>query len=293
VNRDRDRVTRWYFRSDRLTNAALRGLRGCFEGIWLGVLSHERLARVDEVYYDRAGMYVTDSYNRSGLWAWEQAAVDTYFGGVRKIIVTSAGGGREVLALAKAGYEVVGFEPHEDLVRFGSRLLRADGLAAELRPSLRDHWPTGVDDAEGGIVGWGGYMLIAGRNRRVAFLREASEQLPEGAPLLLSFFTRESGNLRFRMAARVGNPLRRLFRRDPLTVGDALVPNLVHFFTRAEVASELAEAGFELVDFGTEDYGWAVGRCLVGQPIHEGRHHDRGQQSHAEAAGGSRRFPAG
>ncbi len=267
---DEDRVARWYHRSDRLLNGAFMALRGCFDGIWLGVLSHEQAARIDVVYYDRTAMYVTESYNRRGLWPWEQAAIDAHFGGVRRIVVTSAGGGREVLALDKAGYEVVGFEPHPGLVRFGNRLIVADGLYAEIRPSERDRWPTDAGDTDAVIVGWGAYMLIPGRNRRVAFLREAAKRLPAQAPLLLSFYPREDENVRFRIVTPVANLLRRLLHRDPVVFGDALAPSLVHFFTRAEVASEMVEAGFELVDFGTEGYGWAVGRCVAGRIIQRG-----------------------
>lgn len=73
--------------------------------------------------------------------------------------------------------------------------------------------------------------------------------------------------MRFRIVTRVANPLRRLLRCDPVAFGDALVRSLVHFFIRAEVASEMSEVGFELVDFGTEGYGWAVGRCVAGRSI--------------------------
>jgi hypothetical protein len=228
-------ITRVYLGSERVTNAALGLIRGCFDGVWLGLLSRRQLAGIDEAYYHRSGEYVAESYNRQGLWHWEQAAIKNHFSGARRIVVTSAGGGREVLALAKSGYEVAGFEPHQTLALFGSRLLAAEGLIATISPSARDRWPAGAIGADGAVVGWGGYMLISGRTNRVSFLREAAEQLPAGAPILLSFFVRAGAARR-----------------------DALMPNLVHFFTRAEVAAELADAGFDLVDFGSVDYGWAV-----------------------------------
>ena len=284
-------VLRWYFRSERLTNRALAALRGCFDGLWLGVLSRAQLARIDEVYYDNSREYVSESYNRGGLSSWEQAAVTNHFPKHGTVVVTSAGGGREVLALAAAGYRVIGFEPHPGLVKFGVGLLRADGLAdAELRPCEHDVWPAGVDRADAVVVGWGGYMLIPGHVRRVSFLRQAALLLPAGAPVLLSFFTRQGDGVRLRMTVRLGNPLRRLLRREPVALGDALVPNLVHLFTRSEVASELAEAGFELVDFGSEEYGWAVGRRVADQREHidqEREDRDRGSEPSAEATQGS------
>ncbi|MDT7763009.1 MAG: hypothetical protein QOC63_2429 [Mycobacterium sp.] len=265
-----DPTIRWYYRSDRFVNAALRVLRGAFDGVWLGILNREQLARIDEVYYNHLREYMTESHNRRGLFAWEQAAVDHHFSGIRRIIVTSAGGGREMLALAKAGYEVAGYEPHEDLACFGNRLLKADGVDATIATCDRDAWPREAGEADGVIVGWSGYMLTAGRARRVAFLREAARRLPVGAPVLVSFFVVEGRDIRLRTAARIATPLRWLLRREPVTVGDALVPNSVHFFTRDELEAELADGGLDLVDFGNEESGWAVGRVRSSQEENHG-----------------------
>lgn len=267
-------LTRVYLESERITNAALGLIRGCFDGIWLGLLSRRQLARIDETYYDRNSQYVTESYNRQGLWHWEQSAIENHFSGLRRIVVTSAGGGREVLALAKTGYEVVGFEPHQDIARFGSQLLAAEELDASIDPSPRDAWPADATGADGAVVGWGGYMLISGRAQRVTFLCDAATQLPAGAPILLSFFVRPGAALRFRVAAAVANPLRQLLSREPVDVGDALTPNLVHFFTQAEVTAELTDAGFDLVDFGSMDYGWAVGVKATAAPAANERRTD-------------------
>jgi hypothetical protein len=270
VTRRKDRTIRWYYRSDRLANAALRVLRGAFDGVWLGILTREQLARIDEAYYDHAREYMTESHNRKGLFAWEQAAVDHHFTGVRRIIVTSAGGGREMLALAKAGYEVAGYEPHEDLACVGNRLLKEDGIETTIAPCDRDTWPREAGEADGVIVGWSGYMLTVGRDRRVAFLREAARRLPAGAPVLVSFFVVGGCDVRLRTAARIATPLRWLLRREPVTVGDSLIPMLVHFFTRDELEAELADGGLDLVDFGVEESGWAVGRVRSPQEENHG-----------------------
>lgn len=255
-----DPVILWYQRSDRATNGLLRLIRGCFEGFWLGLLSTERLAQIDEAYYSRGGQYTSASYNAGGLSTWEQAAVDRYFTDVKRIVVTSAGGGREVHALARAGYQVTGFEPHEGLTRFGNRFLADEGLDARIETSSRDLWPARDTGADGAIVGWGGYMLITPRWRRTRFLRDATEQLPEGAPILLSFFHREGADVRFRAASRMGGFLRRLRGREAIELGDALTPVFAHFFTWTEIERELTAANLDLVDFGHNDYGWAVAR---------------------------------
>lgn len=260
-----NRTVRLFFRSNRVCNGLQGLIRGCFEGAWLGLLCRERLNQLDEAYYQRQLEYVDETYNRQGLFSWEISAVEAHFAGLRRIAVTSAGGGREVLALSKAGYEAVGFEPNAKLADFGTRLLEADCGGARIEVSPRDIWPPSAIGFDGAIVGWGGYMLIAGRRQRVAFLREAAAELPRGAPILLSFYVRNGGSIRFRAVTAVANPLRRLLRRERIDTGDALVPNAVHFFTRDELSAELTDGGFELVDFGDKEYGWAVARNTSGQ----------------------------
>ena len=122
-----------------------------------------------------------------------------------------------------------------------------------------------AEPADAAVLGWGGYMLIRGREARVEFLRGAVRHLPPGAPVLASFVAGEYRDARLRTAARVGTSLRRLRGREPVQVGDALVPNLVHFFRRDELASEFTDAGIDLIDFGNTDYGWAVGRTRPAQ----------------------------
>lgn len=55
-----------------------------------------------------------------------------------------------------AGSEVVGFESHKDLARFGNRLLAPDGISGGNQASERDRWPTDCDDSGGVILGWAG-----------------------------------------------------------------------------------------------------------------------------------------
>jgi len=246
-------ITSWLLR---------RGLvvtRAVFDGAWLGVLDYEATHALDETYYDEARQYTDEAYNRSGLLSWEREAVDRFFADRCRIVVTGAGGGREVLALLELGYDAVGYEPNEGLVRFGEDLLASTCRPGRLRPADRDTWPRDADACDGVIVGWGSYMLIRGRERRVAFLRGARSGLQAGAPLLLSFFPRSGKPGYLRVVARVGNAIRRLRGATPLDFGDALDPNYVHYFDRREIDSELGEAGFSLAWYDASGYGKAVG----------------------------------
>jgi hypothetical protein len=92
----------------------------------------------------------------------------------------------------------------------------------------------------------------------VAFLRSARAALPEGAPLLLSFFTRPPGARYFATLAATANVVRRARRRELAEAGDTIAENFAHRFTRAEVERELALGGFRMVAFAARPYGHAV-----------------------------------
>ena len=266
-----DRVTRAYRvasrRRDRLWTAA----NGCFDGLWLGLLDRRALAVLDEGFYSnghdvldgRSFAYADDEHNLSGLQAWEAAAVDAHFAPGARVVVTGAGGGREVLALLERGFDAIGYEPNASLVAAGSRLLERRGHAGRLLPSERDGFPRDAAACDAVVLGWGSYMLIPGRARRVELLRAARRALPAGGTLLCSFFVRPPGAEYFAVVARTANAVRRLRGAERAELGDAVGHNFVHSFTREEVEGELADGGFEVVSFASRPYGHAVARAAA------------------------------
>lgn len=269
MNRRDERLIRLYGQALHRQEQVARGLSALVQGFWLGVLSREALARFDERYYlgrkeTLVGgdvTYADDEWNVSGLAPWEAELVNSWFGSARRIVVTGAGGGREVLALLELGFDVVGYEPHPALVDAGSSLLESRGHPGRLRSAQRDRFPSDSEPCEALLVGWGSYMLIPGAARRIAFLRDARAGLPAGAPIVLSFFTRRPGGRLTVASAALANVLRRVRGAERAEPGDGLVPNFTHWFTREEIERELTEAGFELVHFSEQPYGHAVGRA--------------------------------
>lgn len=243
---------------ERLT----RLLSGVYTGIGLGILAQEDLHVVSELKYGGEAFYRTEEYNKRGLWDWERRAVERYFAGCKRVLIMAAGGGREFLALRKRGLEVDGFESDPGLVRFANELLEKEGLAFEVGLAPWDHCPVGDRRYDGAIVGWGAYMHIRGRRRRATFLRELRDKLEAGSPILLSFYTRMGKSRYFPMVAGIGNVPAQILGRDRVEVGDCMIPNFAHFFTREEVESELGEGGFTLLDFETAEYGHAIGRAI-------------------------------
>jgi hypothetical protein len=104
-------------------------------------------------------------------------------------------------------------------------------------------------------------MHIRGRERRILFLRGLRTRLVTGSPILISFNTRRDDSPYFRGIAVIGNVVAFLLRRSRVEIGDSLVPNYAHYFTKAQLESEMAAAGFELISFESLEYGHAVGRA--------------------------------
>jgi hypothetical protein len=231
-------------------------------------MRREDLFDVDTDYYLELDRYRSEEHNRYGLFDWEEESLRDFFPVGGRLLVTAAGGGREVLALAARGYEVDGFECNPGLVDYAAELLSRDGATATVRHLPADRAPADGGPYDGAIVGWGSYMLVPGRARRIAFLRELRALLPGGAPILLSFFTREPGAPRYRVVAAVARVVRRLRRGEPVELGDDLTPNYVHPFTEAEVEAELVDGGFRVARFrpqgaGRYDTGFAVAHAAA------------------------------
>lgn len=231
-----------------------------FQGFWLGILSRNSLYRIDAYYYDRQKVYFDDAYNLRGLWAWEEYALEKYFEPSSSLLVSSVGGGREILALRELGYTADGFECHPDLVEKANTLLQQNGLSPNIELVPRDSCPEGTTQYDGAIVGWGSYMLIQGRRKRVEFLKQLRTRIKPGGPILLSFFHRHETERIFPMISTIGNVFRFVLRRERLEPGDSLDPNYVHHFTESQLAGELAQAGLELMYYSTDEYGNAVCR---------------------------------
>jgi hypothetical protein len=259
---------RSYLAGDRLVERVVDTLRGVWDGWWLGLLDDEQLALLDGAYYDGEAVYRTEAHNRRGLFDWEEHVVSEHFAPGSRVVVTGAGGGREVLALLSRGYDAQGFEPNQALAAFGSALTSADGHGERVTLSTRSGWPEGVAPSDAVMLGWGSYMLVPSRSARIDLLRAASAATGGRGPVVLSYFTLPKERRQFHVAARVATVLRRLRRREPPLLGDALVPNFAHHFTRRQVAEEVAAAGLALTESGLSGggYGWAVGRGTSATP---------------------------
>lgn len=247
---------------DRAVRAGLKAVMVLHQGWWLGILNSSQLEAVTQAYYDRTFQYSNSSYNLTGLRDWEQEALAKYFKPQSRILVAASGGGREVIALAQADYRVDGFDCNVNCVRAGQRLLAEQGLTSRIVHAPPSSVPEGLDSYDGAIVGWGGYMHIAGRQRRIRFLRRISQHLSPGAPVLVSFFHQHPKSRSHLWAARIANVLRRIKGTELAEAGDWLEGSFDHYFNETEIRAELSEAGFEVLSYSTPGYGVAVARAI-------------------------------
>jgi hypothetical protein len=223
---------------------------------------------LDDAHYSRIQRYRDDIHTMRGLFPWEEAAMAGHFPASGRLLVLAAGGGRESYALERRGFVVEGYECNPALVAYANEFRTRVGMESTVRLMARDEVPATSGRFDGAIVGWSGYMLIAGRDRRVALLRALRLRLDEGSPILISFFTREPATPRFTTISSVANVLRRLRGQSPIEMGDDLSPNFVHRFTEQEIRSELADGGFTTTAYapqgaGPFDSGFAVGSATT------------------------------
>jgi hypothetical protein len=138
----------------------------------LGLLDADELVRLTLARFESSS-YADPSYNtQSGLWLWEREALRRFFPQAGRIIVGAAGAGREMIALHRAGYSVVGFECARTLVDAGAAILQDAECPGPLLWAAPCTVPPLEGLFDGAIMGWSGYMYVPTRAQRVRLLQE-------------------------------------------------------------------------------------------------------------------------
>ena len=248
-----------YPRIDRLLGLCHAVGWATAQGVGLGLLDPEELVRLTVQRFEES-IYLESAYNiESGLWLWEREALRRFFPPTGRLVVGAAGSGREMIALHNAGYLVEGFDCAHTLVEAGQRMLREVGCPGKLLWAPPGTVPTLEGPFDGAIMGWSGYMYIPQRVQRVRLLQDFGRLLRPGAPILLSFETRERFERRMYWAARGANWIRTVRGVQPVAVGDRLDNGFKHWFNRDDIVTEMSAAGLRLESYSTDCYGWAVG----------------------------------
>lgn len=253
-----------YLWTDRVISRLFNTVQTAHQGFWLGVLDQDGFRQVGEQSY-RAWqrLYLDPEYNRAGLWPWEATALDQFFSDCESILIGAAGGGRELVALARRGVRVDAFDCSREFVESGRRLLAQEGIAGQFIEALPDHVPHALDVYDGVVLGWGAYMHICSRHARIRFLQEFHRHVRSGGPLLVSFLTRSVQSRKAHRIFDIATRIRRIRgRAGDIELGDVLVGGFNHWFTRKEIDSEFEAAGFRLEYYAEHPYGHAIGRSV-------------------------------
>jgi 2-polyprenyl-3-methyl-5-hydroxy-6-metoxy-1,4-benzoquinol methylase len=230
---------------------------------WLHVLNADDLDAVTMASYsNQAGAeFDSEEHNLGGLWSWEEAAFRQCLSERANVLIAGAGGGREMIALAKMGFNVFGFDASEDLTKACRDNLQEAGVPGEIVFAPPGEVPSRSQTYDALVVGRGVYHHIPGRARRIKFLKACRQLLKDGSPLVMGdFLTRAKPRslTDFALSKKV----------EP---GDSVTTCFFHFFTREEIVSELGQSGFESIDYrvtpfpGGGDLAHVIARSSSGE----------------------------
>ena len=228
--------TRAYRRSQRIVRHLPGAVRSAHSLLWLRLLDHRDIDQLTmHSYASRSGSgFDSEAHNVAGLHASEETAFRDMLTAGMRVLVAGAGGGREMIALAKAGHDVTGFDAAADLVE----ACRANLAIAGARGTMMTAQPGAVPDCGGGfdalVIGRGVYHHIPGRTNRIAFLRACAAMIEEDGPMIMGDVLTRSTLGRWAMTSA-----------EP---GDSLSDCFYHYFTVELLAAEIAEAGFDAIE---------------------------------------------
>jgi len=233
-------------------------LDAAYSGFWLGVMSEKSLDYSDELYYKRNKNYTEDKYNLSGLFDWEKPMIQKHFSNAKTILLIAAGGGREVLALSKMGFEVDGYECNPTLIEYGNALLQKNKIDNKIKYLERNSVPAEIKKYDGIIIGWGAYSHISGNRKRLSFLKALYPFMHNETPLMISFLWTSKRDRRDKIIKSISDFFRTSSRKEKTEPGDKLEPDFIHYFNEAEIKNEMTQSKFNVIDYNNTEYG-----CLI------------------------------
>jgi hypothetical protein len=241
-------VDRTYRRFDRLRSELVSAFASD------AVLDH-----VNDLAYGRTDAYRPDrAAFREYLFPWEEKVVERFFPRPpARIVVGGAGGGREVFALIRMGFDVVAFEPSHALITSMAETAPPQA-AIDIRQGSYDQMPTlfphrAGPGFEAAILGWGSFSHLRTETARLETL-ESFARLTEG-PILVSFL-----GLRVAVSPQPAK-LGRLLPRRPGRTPDDVFSVGIGFYHRVnedEVRRLAGAAGLRVVysNFDERDTNW-------------------------------------
>jgi ubiquinone/menaquinone biosynthesis C-methylase UbiE len=200
-----------------------------------------------------------------GLTLYEQKYIEKYIDRGGKLLDIGCGGGREGIALASNGYNVIGI----DLVL--PMVVNARKTAAKMKQRLEYSAMNALslgfqNNTFNGVLMLGQVLaFIPLRKNRIAALREAFRVLKPGGKILLTTHSRNS-HFKYKIYFFVKDNLRRILNwfgfitlepgdRFASTVGNAKSKgkHYLHMYSMQETFEDLKAAGFKILKCNSRD----------------------------------------
>lgn len=237
----------------------------------MGMINNETFRQFDTYPFDETKEVEFDEQSFE-LENWERHAISSHLNATDSILVVAAGGLRELVSLERLGFSVSGVEYGPKLFEESRKWLDENQPETGMTLSSRYQLPDTGDTFDAAFICRHFYSHIIERSERIELLRAIKQQLPEGSPLILSYYIYK-GEATFKIQAQIANVMRRLRgnAKERVDVGDHVDPEsslFHHHFIQDEIASELKEAGFQAVTTDATWFGWTVARAeTVHKPV--------------------------
>lgn len=254
------------FAAERALDSATR-LHTLFwdEVLWAWFGSQQR-EEINRILWGRSTGYLPGgSTFETGLHQWERKAIaEPPFPQAGRILLGGAGGGRELIQLCRRGYDVVAFEPSEELCEGARQAISSFPNSALVRASYRDL--VAVAQEHGGplashvlntsfdavLFGWGSFNYMFTEVDRRELLC-ATRTIAPKAPLLLSFWmvqNAEDGRLD-RLRPHIRRICKLLGAPSARCPGDAFWPwaGFMHHMSQGEIAAAAGASGYRILYF--------------------------------------------
>lgn len=259
-----------FARSLRWVGDFFHRLSNTFNGILPALLSPSYLSLLVKksyfaVYPDRLRATGLETEDFS-LEPWEVAVFDHYHvNSGSRMLVLESGWGREALAIARRGVQVVGVDINYVVTRMAHQSARAAGLPAHFHQADILHLPHRVSSFDFILLSSLMYSAIPGASQRRTWLADLCHLLKPDGLAILSFASDRFPMSRRRAACTFLNKfVCRLPGANPTYQpgDDWLLGHFLHVFRdEEEIRRELLEAGVIV-----RDLNWKGGFAVVAYP---------------------------